>query len=218
MASQRMTPGRTRAAGRLRATHATVAAMSILLALNACGEADSSGDRVAQPRATPPGWTVHSDDERGYRIAHPASWHRAARPVIPLTDPREIIALSTFPARYRPTNCTAFAGSAREEIGTHDVFLSILERGSDPSRQEWPDFPPRPVHFRPTATRQAEPGCGDRPGTTSEWLPFTDSGRHLYALIAFGREVPTQTRHDTYEILDSLRLDPAAKPTWPSSG
>jgi hypothetical protein len=89
----------------------------------------------------PPDWTSYRSARWGYAVSFPSSWHRAERPVTPaLTDPREILSLGTFALRYRPTNCEAFAGSAREDLGPRDALMTIQERGYDPE-SEWRGFP-----------------------------------------------------------------------------
>ncbi len=173
--------------------------------------------RVLESLAFEPGG-VRRDADRGYEITLPGGWQVAERNILPrITDPRQVVAFGTYPLRYRPTNCEAFAGSAREDLGSRDVLGLVMERGFD-RRSEWPEFGPRPARFGPADPRGAEPGCGDRRGTTSDWIPFTDSGRHLYALLVFGAAVTDERREQAYRALDSLRLDPAVKPDWRSSG
>ena len=155
--------------------------------------------------------------ERGYAIDLPEGWQRAERTIVPLTDPREVVAFGTYPLRYRRTHCVAFAGSAREDLGPAAVLGVVMERGLDPG-SEWSEFAPRPARLDPTDPREAEPACGDHPGTTSDWIAFSDAGRHLYALLVFGATVTEDRRAEAYRTLDSLRLDPAVRPTWRSSG
>jgi hypothetical protein len=81
--------------------------------------------------------------------------------------PREILSAATFPLRHRPTDCDAFAGSARHDLGPRDAFLTVLERGHDDNSQ-WSDFPPRPARFnRGVEKKRAEPACGDQEGTST---------------------------------------------------
>lgn len=155
--------------------------------------------------------------QRGYEIRLPEGWQAAERNIVPrITDPRQVVAFGTYPLRYRPTDCEAFAGSAREDLAPRDVLGVVMERGFD-REGEWLEFTPRPARFGPTDPRSAEPGCGDRPGTTSDWIPFTDAGRHLYALLVFGSAVTDERRARAYRTLDSLRLDPTVRPDWRSS-
>jgi hypothetical protein len=182
----------------------------------ACG--DHATRTAEEAELTPPGWTTYQSADWGYTVSFPTTWQRAENPVSRITDPREILSLGTFPLRYRPTNCEAFAGSAREDLGPTDAFLTILERGVDRG-SEWLDFPPRPKRFSPTPENAegSEPACGDRPGTDGRWLNFTDAGRHFHVQIVLGPDAPSTVRHDAWKILNSLRLDPNAKPDWPAS-
>jgi hypothetical protein len=167
----------------------------------------------------PPGWTTYRSAKWGYSLRFPATWQRAERAVTPLTDPREILSLGTFPLRYRPTNCDAFAGSARDDLGPADAFLTIQERGFD-RNSEWLDFEPRPERFGPTPenANMAEPACGDRPGTDVRWFNFTDAGRHFHVLVVSGPDAPPELQQDAWRILNTLHLDPDTKPDWHASG
>lgn len=189
--------------------HRLLAAVSVSAVLTAgCGAAERQRS----------GWTTYQDAHWGYSVRFPDSWHRAVEPVSPkLTEPREILSMATFPPRYRPTDCEAFGGSARSQMGREDVFLTVQERGYDRD-SDWPDFPPRPERFGPTDPRPAEDGCGDRPGTTVHWRNFTAAGRHFHTLVAIVPDAPLCAREQAWRILDSLRPDPDRRPTWPASG
>jgi hypothetical protein len=170
---------------------------------------------------TPPeDWTTYQSARWGYTVSFPPPWQRAERSVTPrLTEPREILSLGTFPLRYRPTDCEAFAGSARQDVGPADAFLTIQERGFDPN-SEWLDFLPRPKRFAPTHENAniAEPACGDRPDTDLRWFNFTDAGRHFHVLMVSAPDAPPDLRRDAWRILNTLRLDPDYRPSWPASG
>lgn len=165
-------------------------------------------------------WVTSQDARRGYSVRFPESWHRASEPISPkLTDPREILALATFPLRYRPTNCEAFGGAGRSDLGPDDVFLTVQERGYDRD-SDWPDFPPRPERFGPTPEnmKAAEPACGDRADTDVRWFNFTAAGRYFHVLVVSGSAASRDVRRDAWRILNTLRLDPNVKPDWPASG
>jgi hypothetical protein len=170
-----------------------------------------------------PGWTTYRSAKWGYTVGFPAGWQRATSSLTPsLTDPREILSLGTFPLRYRPTDCEAFAGSAQQDLGDGDAFVTILERGIPTPRQGYPEgkivgVPPRPERFGADSGRGVEPT--DCPGSRAlvQWIDFRDAGRYFYALVAFGRSVPGDLRRDAYRILDSLSFDPKVKPDWPGS-
>lgn len=186
------------------------------IVLASCGvRAGPSADVRAPPDPT----TTHRSDRWGFTVSFPAAWHRAGRPISSLVEPREILLLATIPLRDRPTNCDAFAGSARQDLRPRDALVIILERGYDRS-SEWRNFPPRPARFRPTReTAQApEPACGDRPDTRVHWFNFTDAGRHFHVLVVAGPRAPADIRREAWRILNTLRLDPRAKPGWPASG
>src|SRR4051794_11386580 len=114
-----------------------IAALAVCLAATGCG-ADEKRAGGSVPFA-----------EHGLTVALPPGWSAAARSLTPeLSDPREVLAVATYPLRYRPTACAHVAGSALRDLGPDDAFVTLQERGVDPGSQ-WPDFPERPPHFGP---------------------------------------------------------------------
>jgi|SRR5919109_3055143 hypothetical protein len=182
----------------------------------------SCGEQASRParNSTPPAWTAYQSAKWGFEVRFPRSWRRATEPVTPkLTEPREVLSVGTFPLRYRPTNCEAFAGSVRGDLGPRDAFLTVQERGYDEA-SEWLDFPPRPERFRPAQdnAKDPEPGCGDRPGSDVRWFNFTDAGRHFHVLVVLGSDAASPVGAGAWRILNTLRFDPNVKPDWPASG
>lgn len=192
------------------------AAVLTCLAFGGCGAGEPS--RPASP-GPPAGWTTtYSDKARGYTMRIPTGWERARESLTPaLTDPREVASVGTRPLRHRRSNCEAFAGGARQALRAADALVTVQERGFDRA-SKWPDFPPRPRSFGAARAKAPEPGCGDRPGTQTWWLPFTAAGRHFYALVVIGPGAPARIRDEAFDLLNSLRFDPAVLPDWPASG
>jgi hypothetical protein len=188
-----------------RAIAVLVAASGALLA--ACG---GQGSQSAENRS-PPDRTTYRSAKWAYTVSFPSEWRRARGRLSPkLTNPREILSLGTFPLRYRPTDCEAFAGSAQQDVGTRDVFLTIQESVGRSS-----DFSPRPRHFGPTtkapgqpeAVKPIEPSSCPHSDALVHWIPFRDAGREFYVLLAFGKSAPQDVQAEAYGILDSLRFD-----------
>jgi hypothetical protein len=175
------------------------------------------------PAESPPGWTSYRSTRWGYMVSLAANWQRATSSLTPnLADPREILSLGTFPLRYRPTNCEAFAGSAQQDLGDDDAFLTIMESGIPTPEHEYPEgrivgVPQRPRRFGPESG--GGPRVTDCPGSRAmvQWINFRDAGRYFYALVAFGKSAPGELRRDAYRILDCLRFDPDLKPYWRAS-
>ena len=197
------------------ALSARSAAVLFCLALGGCGAGEPSRPALSLPTT---GWTTHHDERRGFTVSLPEGWERAEKTVSPLlTEPREVLAAATYPLRHRPTNCEAFAGGARQDLGPADALVTIQERGFDHSSQ-WSDFPPRPASFVMKRAEPPEPACGDRPGTETWWLPFTDAGRHFYALVVIGPDASRRVHEEAFALIDTLRFDPAVQPDWQASG
>jgi hypothetical protein len=165
------------------------------------------------------GTTHHSYGAHGLTVTLPPGWRAARASLTPaLRDPREVLAVATFPLRYRQTACAHVAGSALEDLGPDDAFITLQERGLDPS-SSWADFPERPAHFGPRLGGPSEASaCVPSAHFSDHWFGFTAGGRHFHADVAFGPRASAATRARAWAVLDSLRVDAGTRPTWPSSG
>jgi hypothetical protein len=154
---------------------------------------------------------------RGVTVELPAGWQHAATSLTPhLVDPREVMSLATYRMAYRPIGCAQVPAGALAAIGQKGALVTLLERGrgAGPS-----GFPSRPRRFGPQPGDESEaPACVPTVRFESHWLPFSDAGRRFYALVAFGLRAPAATRAQAWRILDGLRVDPAVRPNWRSSG
>jgi hypothetical protein len=184
-------------------------ALASTIAVAGCG---------GEPAAPPPPQLV-TDQTHGLAVELPLGWQRATASLTPgLVDPREVLSVATFPPRYRPTGCAHVAGSALDDLGPRDVFLTLQERGLDRD-STWRDFPPRPTHFGPELGGPSEASeCVPSACFTDHWFAFTDGDRHFHVLVAFGPQAPVTVRREAWAILDSLRIDPRVRPAWRSSG
>jgi hypothetical protein len=184
-------------------------ALASALLVAACG---------AQSAATPPPppQTV-TDTAHGLTYQLPPGWQSATASLTPhLVDPREVLSVGTFPLRYRDTDCAHVAGSALEDMGPTDAFVTIEERGLDPG-SSWAGFPPRPTHFGPSLGGPSEASaCVPSAHFTDHWFTFSDADRHFHVLVAFGPDTPEAVRRQAWALLDSLRVDPAVRPDWKS--
>lgn len=182
-----------------------------LLAAAACGSVDEQ--RAAAPTSS------SSFEAHGLQVTLPPRWLPAREPLTPgLEDPREVLAVATFPLRYRRTTCTHVAGSALEDLGPDDAFVTLQERGLD-AGSAWLDFPERPAHFGPRLGGPSEASaCVPGAHFNDHWFGFTVQGRHFHADVAFGPQASAAARAEAWAILDSLRVDPRTRPDWRSSG
>ncbi len=183
---------------------ATTSLAALLLA--ACG----GGADAAAPKAT-------KHTARGITVTLPAGWQRAPRKLTPhLVDPREVVAVGTFPLRYHRTACAHMPGSALEDLGPGDALVTLQERGRGVTGNA---FPPRPKHFGPRLGGPSEARlCVPKARFTDHWFMFADSGRYFHVLVAIGPKASAKTRREAREILDRLRIDPGPRPAWRFSG
>jgi hypothetical protein len=184
-------------------------ALASTLAVIACGE---------EPASAPPTQLV-TDQTHGLAVELPPGWQHATASLTPgLVDPREVLSVATFPLHYRPTECAHVAGSGLDDLGPHDAFLTLQERGLDRDAT-WRDFPPRPARFGSELGGPSEASaCVPSARFTDHWFAFTDGDRHFHVLVAFGAQAPAAVRDEAWAILDSLRIDPQVRPDWRSSG
>jgi hypothetical protein len=172
---------------------AIVSALMAALLLAACGgEQDTTTTRTAH----------------GLTATLPAGWHSASRSLTPhLVEPREVLAVATYPLRYRETECAHVAGSALEDLGPTDAFVTLQERPPGPSAR---GFPRRPKHFGPRLGGPSEAAqCVPKARFTDHWFTFSDVGRRFHVDLAFGPKTTSATRRQAWTILDGLRVKPA---------
>jgi hypothetical protein len=187
----------------------------VVLAIAGCGHAAAHSTPPSPPPSTPPAtYRTH-----GLAVRLPAGWQHARSNLTPnLGDPRQALAVGTGPLRYRPTGCAQVPGSALEDLGRRDAFVTLEERGIDRA-SAWTDFPRRPAHFGARLGGRSEASaCVPKAHFTDHWFGFTDRGRHFHVLVAFGPRASTATRQQAWTILDSLAVDPRARPHWTSAG
>lgn len=183
----------------------------VLVVIAGCGETAHE----VSPASTPPPVTEVS--QHGLFVALPAGWQAAPSSLTPhLTDPREELAVATFPLRYHEGGCAHMPVSALQDLGPRDAFVTLQERGIGATEN---GFPARPGHFGPAlgGTSEAQQ-CTPSGRFGDHWFTFRDAGRFFHVLVAFGPDVPADVRTRAWAILDSLRVDPAVVPDWHSAG
>jgi hypothetical protein len=176
------------------ASRTALAVAAAALLLGAC--ADGGGrPRPPAPRAA---YTTH-----GLTVRLPAGWQHATRSLTPhLIDPLEVLAVATYPLRYRRTRCAHVAGSALEDLGPTDAFVTLQERARGAG------FPPRPARFGPRlGGPSAVRGCVPGSVFSDHWFTFSDAGRRFHVDVAFGPRTSSATRRQAWGVLDGLHVD-----------
>ena len=196
--------------------------LCLVLGASACGEAPSEdkSDAAMEPATTEADtgaevgldWTTAGIPKAGLTVSYPSSWTRSTDPLMPsLADPRELVALSTFPARAGGDNCAHMPENAVEDMGPADALVVVEERLGDFETGGPADYPARPEHFGPSNGYPSEAvDCLDRrKAFFDRFIPFSDSGRRFYAYVAYGPDAPPAIRTQAWSILDRLDVDSA---------
>ncbi len=194
---------------------AALALLALALVAAGCGEA------ATEPRQAPaPAPTPVEVSEHGLSVSLPAGWQAASASLTPhLVDPREELAVATYPLRYRDQDvCSHMPVTALQDLGPGDAFVTLEERGLDPG-SAWIGFPARPAHFGPELGGPSEAdACAPGARFTDHWFTFSDGGRHFHVLVAFGPNASDDVHRQAWAILDNLHVDPSVVPDWRSSG
>jgi hypothetical protein len=163
-------------------------------AVSACGH--------VSPAAHRPAAAVVRENDLVAQL--PPGWVAATRSLTPdLLDPREVLAVGTYPLRYRRTGCAHMPDSALADLGAGDAFVTLMERPRV-SR----GFPPRPVRFGPVLGGRSE--CIPDSVAESHWFTFSDRGRAFHVLVAFGPRTAQAIKDQAWGILDGLEVGRAA--------
>jgi hypothetical protein len=170
-------------------------AVVAILALAGCDDHKASTARV-----------THAG--HGLTVELPPGWQTSKVSLTPNLgpDPSEVLAAANYPLRYRPHDCAQVPVSALEDLGQGGAFVDLEERRGG-GAQYRSEFPPRPAHFGaslggPSEASQCAPGVH----MSEHWFGFTDHGRHLYALVAFGPAASKASQDDAWRLLDSLKV------------
>jgi hypothetical protein len=191
--------------------------VTLALVIAGCAETEAAPQQARQ--TAPPSAAALTVHRHGVTVELPRGWQSATESLTPhLTDPRERLAVGTFPLSYRQTGCAHVPSSALEDMGPGDAFVTLQERGLDPAAS-WPDFPARPAHFGPDLGGPSEAdACAPGAHVSDHWFGFSDGRRHFHVLVAFGPHPSAEVQRQAWAILDGLRVDPRVVPDWQSSG
>jgi hypothetical protein len=161
------------------------------------------GQLAAQPGAARRATAYRA---RGLAVSLPPGWGAAAESLTPnLVAPREVLAVATYPLRYRDSACNHLPGSALEDLGAAGALVTLYERDRPGA-----DVPPRPARFGPGLGGPSEASaCAPGARFRDHWFEFADHGRAFHVLVAFGPDASAQTQAQTWAILDGLQVEPA---------
>jgi hypothetical protein len=162
----------------------------------------AQANRVLATLRVEDGLVRFRDDEVGLSGAHPRGWH-ALRSLTRLSEPREVLALASYPLRAGAEAGECAPDTARVDMPAGGVFVWLLEYVEQlpPER-----FPERPARFSLERDRLVDHiRCFPGPGWTTT---FRLAGRQLQLLVAFGGPPSADRLRDVEELLNSLAFEP----------
>lgn len=135
-------------------------------------------------------------------VRYPDGWRVDRKPLSKLGDPRQILAVSSYPIRQRhPEHCAP--PTAIRERQPRGAFLLVLEaRGAGTRDRGGHLYRPRPPHFHLGLRAKRSLECFD----PAQAVPFQSAGRDIWALVYLGRRASPHTRNLAERVLDSLSL------------
>ena len=136
----------------------------------------------------------------------PAGWRTITEPITAVSEPRQVLAASSFPlppTTPEPKGCgpTEVLEQMQGDGALIQVFEYTVADPSDGGARRLPDLPARPDHFDFADADFAPFECT---GPSFRFV-FTDGGRAFQAHVWLNRKlVDEETRAEALEILDSF--------------
>lgn len=174
------------------------------------------------PAPAPTGWRKHHAPELGVRATIPDGWHLADEPLTNTVDPREVLALATYPLKGggKAGGPCFTVQRALEPMPADGTLIWLLEYR--PTRGDvWADlprsrFPQRPDNYA-LSRADLQPGvCGAAFGLSTT---FRDADRPFQLWLLLGDKVSEARLKEVTQILDGLGFpDLPAPPPDPYAG
>jgi hypothetical protein len=158
------------------------------------------------PAPAPPGWRKHRAPEVGLHATLPAGWHLADEPLTGIEEPREVLALATYPlaGSDRASPCPFEPMPAPAD----GALIWLVEYRSDPLPSRFP----RRTTTHELTRDDLRPGfCGAPLG---HHATFRDAGRLFQLWLLFGEQVTDVRLAEVAQILSGLSFEglPAPPP------
>ena len=141
----------------------------------------------------------HSFRADGVSVRYPNGWDATSRPLTPVTDPTQLLAVGSY---RLPRNKTGADGCMPKEALDRMPSSGAFIFGWEFAAPRGEHFPPRPAHF--ALTRRIDFECLG----PSYMMRFRDAGRFLQVHVVLGPDAGDGMRKTVLRILDSLRTQP----------
>lgn len=167
---------------------------------------------IVPPGATSPTPQATTElDRDGIVVTYPNDWDLASEILTPtLTDPREILAIGTYPLRPGGSSCAQYPMNAIEDLGPTDALIWLTER-----QEVSPDAPSRPSEFETWLSAAPVDESSDCLSVPKDFVhhygEFTDAGRGFAVYVAYGASVAQQTLSELWGVLDGMHITPSGR-------
>lgn len=149
-------------------------------------------------------------DEHKVTVYYPLHWVRTEQPLIGRVEGvEEIFSVGTFAITPGVAECEDLPARAMESMGPADALVTLQEVSTNDG------FGPRPRDFGTTKgdTSDSVDCLSSGEQLSLEMFTFSEGGRDFRAYVAFGSEVPEETKRSAWQVLESfLVCDPASRP------
>ncbi len=158
---------------------------------------------------------VHENDEHGLTVTIPEGWRTSAGTLAPALAPGiqplyEVLSIGTFDMRPGGEHCDYLPETAMRDMEPTDVLVSI--QFNDAARaQPWPDVF-GPDSWLSQGPDDAVADCTDREDLDYRVAVFIQGTQGIVIQATFGGAVTEQTVSETYALINSIIVDPGARP------
>jgi hypothetical protein len=181
---------------------AVVVAAAALISCSSSGNGDGTENHVFENRSAALSLTV------------PVGWHATSHRFTSLLDPRERVALASFPIDDTARSRRCSPDIPLGQMPRSGVLALLLEYMNPTERRHALRVDHRPERFRLGQPAMGSFDCFPAPpGRAGGYVfNFGDSGRAFQLLVAVGTKATPETRLAAAAALDSIRIEPCDRP------
>jgi hypothetical protein len=175
----------------------------VVLAVVAFPRGSDNGPRVSS-EGRESGLVRYRNDQLGFSLEFPSSWHRAPTPLVP-GDGTELVSIGTYDLPAGSTTCPTGPQNALAALPADGAFVWIQQRSDYMFAPARATYPPSDASTRVDNSALCVAGSA-----YEHWIiPFTEGNRSLRIVVAFGLDASRAVKDAAWKAVNSLEIDPA---------